>query len=499
MFNFRHQNPFAMKKLLSSILCLLSFSLLAQDYQLFKSGSNVVFTDSVKAFSVAFDSVKLQNSDSIYYNFSTVRDTFSNFNTDTCQFWGQDWAIIQDKATWLGAEVKDGNNGRYSFITLLKDTLNFDFNVNTTDSTLIFKDATQKFYLKYIKEQEGTVLNYTDELRHYEVIHTDSSGLRLNSELQGSEVIIGKELGLVQFFQIDQFPEILNPVYLLGHSKLDLGLYEITEADVYDYQIGDEIQYSKYVYDDFQNFQENYHYFEKFEILSRVDGSDSVLYQAERTIYSRDFNTSVTDNVRLSYSKNKIIQKLPFEIYDANRRSLSYQNYDGINLWNYKIQPDLSLFYCELENCWGTYDTGGPLADYENNYTLGVGPSWWSFYIRGGDGSISRGERIGYFKKNGNVWGKEVVLGIKESFQNMKLTISPNPMANRATIRTTEMLNNASLMVTDLTGRNVLQVEGIIGNSINLRTSNLPNGFYLLQLIQNNRTIGLDKFVVQHK
>lgn len=80
-----------------------------------------------------------------------------------------------------------------------------------------------------------------------------------------------------------------------------------------------------------------------------------------------------------------------------------------------------------------------------------------------------------------------------------QLSIYPNPTTGHATIQTFQYLTNASLTIYNVNGQVVGQLEHLNGQMIDFHRHNLPEGLYLIRLIQEDRIIATDRIVVADK
>lgn len=99
--------------------------------------------------------------------------------------------------------------------------------------------------MKGLGEEVTEILGIPDTIRKFRISHYDAEGNPINSALHYHEIITGKKLGLISFFRIDQFPETLLPLELVGDTEPETGLTQIIYADIHDYQPGDVIQYRR--------------------------------------------------------------------------------------------------------------------------------------------------------------------------------------------------------------------------------------------------------------
>jgi len=482
-----------MKKYLTLLFILISCQIFGQNYKIFNASSKKLFTDSVRTFSIYFDSVKYDGIDSIYYNFSTIADTLSP--SDSCNWWGGQSCEKQNKPVWVGKKINYNNHGLYQFFPISGDTLSFDFTKNIGDTSIFYKDAAQKFFIVYEKFDTMTVLNYYDSARFYKILHTDLAGNNINSPLNGKKIIIDKNLGLIQFFQVDSFPQLLKPFYLIGNGSPDCGLFQLTDEIVYDFQPGDEIQFSNYKYQPGgppPPWTWSYHI--KYVFLTRIVTIDSLKYKIIRTTYDNNTYQTKTDTTILKYYRHNLIFKIPFEYFDGNNRRLYLSSYCGMKLWTYNINPNPYIGYCVKENCWGGIDTGGPMPTSNYTYIAGLGEDWQSNLVQPPPSGYESGSHILYFKKNGIPCGSEVT-GTNEITTQPFLLISPNPFSTQTTLHADIFFYNASLTVYNSVGQQVKQIKNISGQTFTFSRDNLPSGLYFLRLTEDKK-IFADKIVI---
>ena len=77
------------------------------------------------------------------------------------------------------------------------------------------------------------------------------------------------------------------------------------------------------------------------------------------------------------------------------------------------------------------------------------------------------------------------------------LKIYPNPMTSIATVLLKNSVENAFALVYNSMGQQVYQIKNISGNSFLIDKADLSNGFYYLQLMENNKIVATKKFVIK--
>lgn len=88
--------------------------------------------------------------------------------------------------------------------------------------------------------------------------------------------------------------------------------------------------------------------------------------------------------------------------------------------------------------------------------------------------------------------------GINEYTVNKNITISihPNPVSTSTNIHFSKSVQNATLKITNVKGQEIKTISSVFGNSIEMDRENLSNGIYIIQLIQNDKIISVNKFIV---
>lgn len=490
-----------MKLLLAISLLIFSFFAVGQQYKLFNASTHKTFTNYPlpdSTMSIAFDSVNLTGADSVYYNFTQPGIMITSNN---CQFWGGPQCIKQDFPTWPGSKIVFNNSNNYKFYTNSGEVLNFNFTVNAGQPAIFYENATEKFFFTFTHTDTLTVLGITDSARFYTISHTNISGTTINSLLNGKNIIIAKNLGLVQFFQVDFFPHTLNPLYLLGQQSPELGINALTNAMLYDYEIGDVFQYREQQLYNYSPPEWNYDRFIRYTILSKNYTADSIMYLANKYVFDKGASTANNDQVTLKYKTNGIVTQAPFEYTNPDaylfiNRFMRFEDYCDASRWTYHEKPEYSLGYCENENCWGARDSQGP-PPYENTiYTCGLGIykseySEFAFYPTD-PGRYYLKELI-YYKKNGISCGNEAFVGLdkKTEFDDF-LSVYPIPSGEFITVETSAP-EGGILSISTITGKKIYKQQ-LFNKTTKIEISQFNSGLYLITL-NSGKSVSVRKFI----
>jgi len=473
------------------VFLFISFSFLGfgQEYKLFHSGSILLYTSDTlpkPTFGIAFDSVHLSGTDSIYFNYTFMR--WELFQSDTCEFWPGNSCYPQEIPSWIGKKAIYDNVGKYSFITSDNDTIILDFNTLIGDSLSFYEDAEQQFFMIANGIDTSTILDVFDSVRSYSIAHYDYLGNTINSPLNGKIIAVGKNIGLIDFFRIDSFPDVLEAVSLIGHIGYSSGLIALTNEVVYDHQPGDIIQYHDFKIRWDGPPWENYNNYVTHTFIERWDTQDSIIYLVERLTYNTDSVHLMLDTIKLKYKKDKIIAQAPFNKINQAHILITSRfykpEYCGLPLWTYQAIPEY-LVYCEWDNCWGPYDIPGPPPSEEEKYVCGLGlyldrssifappPEGYTFY---------RG--IVYFMKNDVECGNQVIVNIENPlFSESEILIYPNPARDKFEVWSLE-LGVELIEVYDLTGKKLIEKHIPAGNNnIEVDVSGIEPGMYICRIM----------------
>jgi len=481
-------------KLLLLLYIFSATSLFAQNYQLFNADTKKLFTtypDPTLAYSLAFDSVVGTGSNMVYYNFPGLDPEI--YESDICMFWTGNYCYQQNIPTWTGEKIVFSTPETYTFFNLPDEPLTFDFGIGAGDTLVFYSDPVQKFLLTKIGTDSINLFGIEDSARFFRIHHTDLQGNTIYSPLNDQEIIIGKNLGLVQWFQVDSFPEVLKPLRIMGLTLPAGGFYQLTNEILYDYQPGDEFQvheYSNYYMPVPPEYE--YNCYRHYTCLTKSIAPDSLIYEFRRHTIVVDSALEYTDTVRLAWLRSDVIKDIPFERFDGSFRTLSIEAYNEHKLWKYTVHTTEGWEYCVEENCWGFGDTGGPPGEWEMEYVIGLGIFTDHNFVTDPQG-YTKMNQIVYFKKDGIPWGS-LVVGIDESTDfDSQITLKPIPATDQLTISSSVPIKE--LIIYDLKGSNLLSAP-VSSREYSLNLSFLKSGFYLAGIVLENDVLVTKKMVV---
>lgn len=450
----------------------------AQSFAPFTANGRQLFAslDHHRTFSIAFDSTQVNGDTTSYFNFRTVSDTWVPSN---CPWWGGPECRPMDVPTWAGQRIDAAADGGHRFHNVWNEPLHVPFQTDPQDTVVMYTDAAQKFLLVYETEFFMSNLGLVENTRQWRILHRDLLGNTIPSALNDYPIQVGETAGLLRFFRVDSFPQVLEPVELIGRTSPDLGFHSVTPALLHDHQPGDEIQFHETYYMQMGPPWNNYDRYRKYTFLTRQPVLDAVQYSVRQEVFNTGSLDLVVDTITLSYDQTTILATIPFERFDGTQPVLTEVALCGLPLWSYTTFPNQGVAYCEEEHCWGPYDTNGPPPNGQDQEVLGLGRFDHASYILSPNG-YSQYDNIVYFKKNGVECLSEVVMGLEPAPPGEPaMTLAPNPSIGTVTLTSRSMMTGAEVL--DVQGRVVASasIDGV-QSTMDLQAS--PAGAYVVRV-----------------
>lgn len=485
-----------MKKAIIFLLFLAPLILFGQDYKLLTATSKKLYSTVSQpqtAYSMSIESAKMSETDSVYYNFFELDNELTE--SDTCFFWGEGpFCYKQNRPGWLGPRIEFDNQFSYRFFNLNNDTLHFSFNTEVDGPIPFYSDSIQEFSILYEKDDTLTLLGVADSARYFKILHADLDGNLIDSPLNGYELIISKQFGLENFFEVDSFPSVLKPVKLIGNVSPNAGLYLMTNETVYNFEVGDEVQYMEYSWYESPMPPEFYYTrYRKFIFLEKEITDDLLIYKVRQELFYKDSVGIEIKTLNKDYLRSDTIAKIPFEKFNILNRSLKEVDYCGKFFWTYSIDGYEGEWFCGADTCWGTGDTFGPPDKLHTSYVFGLGLYSDSRKDPYPDGYDLHDEII-YFKKDGTECGTEVVVTVNEN-KALKdnITVSPNPVRDEATISSPIIINEIDVISSS--GKKLFS-KILSGKQNKINMTGFENDVYFLRLKLITGQVIIKKIIV---
>lgn len=414
--------------ILVSLTVLTSQGSTAQDFAPFSPSSRKLFAnaDHDQVFSLVFDSVASNSDTASFYNFHTKRDVLLPSN---CGWWTGQECWPMDAPTWAGAEIKVAPNGTHVFHSAFVGDapITLAFSTVPGSETFMAEAIDQEFLMAYDGTFTLDILGQTEVVRQWTILHQDQFGNAIASPLNGAHIRVGENLGLIDFFRVDSFPLILEPIELVGQASPALGLFEITPAVLEDHQPGDEVQFHEthdlYIGPPWADYDR----YRKYVYLTREETPSAVVYTVRQEVFDAGGTEVTVDTITLQADRTTLLGAIPFERFNGAWPHLREGDYCGTPMWAFTQPLHNGIDYCADENCYGGTDTGGPPVEGATTYVVGLGVMDLVEYVYSPYGYTTH-HTIVYFKKNGTECFQEVMTGsgqtgaVQRTFQ-----LAPNP------------------------------------------------------------------------
>ena len=363
-----------------------------------------------------------------------------------------------------------------------------DFEQQAGDSALFFTAAqNDKFYLKYEGIQAGIVLGQAENLKVFRILHYDSIGNPMQTPLHNFEIKIGEHLGLVSFFDVFNFPVEETPLLLKGQTNPPLGYFQMTLGEVFDWHVGDVLQY-KGTYSLPPGQNQSSTSFSQYTVIDRMEENDTV------KIYFDVVSSSIKPSpwfgtFNISYSNPLVFNKKAslidfpynkaffwdFDMYYADSVSYCGTDHEGLSL------TGRFHYFCAACACFGPADGDGQFIAIAD-WVKGFGITSRAFVPYGYIGTINRNASLVYSNINGLACGNFIPnIGISESNTN-EFELWPNP----ATDILHTSISFERVTVYDANGRSI-QMMSQPGNSLDI--SFLADGFYVLEFLVDAKRV----------
>jgi hypothetical protein len=502
-----------MKKYFLSILSiLLTLPVFSQDYNCFQTGRNY-FVDSFDYLrAIRIDSIVSAGGNTIYYPFHTPRGNyFSNPNLD---FTG---------GSWLGKRVIKTTDGTYYFDNIWNDTTVIKTQANVGDSWMFFNDTTSRYYMALLQSRDTmTVLGSLDSIKTILITAHDISGIVQSDPVDSFQIILSKNHGFVQIFDLYTFPyhpanapynndidyflsKIVSLGGLSGPTRASLiftlvnfqnptiqQLYNWSAGDVYEYvYCGGEYPlpvcdpYGEIGYDSVTNVINNgstteYDFTGFINTLNGTPINPSGY--TTHVIPFGSFNTSNTLLIDTLYMPEQYHTQSEyfFQYYSPNDTSFCYKS------------SRYSWYSSSLSG--STYNS---FIEFADHYIYKMGLGLVEKFNSSADANFMVYDTaLIYCKRNNDGCGNFINLGLQTNNFSQVFKIYPNPATDELYIE--EPINDKfSYIMYNVLGQKVLNADNVYEKSI-INVAALPTGMYYLTITDNTGRQTTSKISIRH-
>lgn len=481
-----------MKSVLLPFLLIFSIAQIsAQDYKVvfpFRAQFFALSNQNIYPPQPSWSPVKVLYLDSSYsstgttdfFNFNTWKDTATMFDP-TC--------IDANAPSWIGKQVSEMTNGYTLLYNYTGDTIYIKTDAAVND-TFNFMSLTSSGYVRAHLDSIAWMqqAGIQDSVKCYSFTAYDSSGsINPNHPLSGTGIQLSKSNG---FFKTLNFRDL--PDYPFDLFRID-SVPMITQADIYNFDVGDEFEYYYQCYSIFSNYPP----VESFiRILGKYFSSNMDTVYYHRYWASRGFipnpNGSPPYIQQVTVSEDTIHYYIPNTLLFTTFPEENKYTIDSNSIDMYTLRKDSSWHfgrpeYSEVNGFLGRFhpDSCIMFNHFEPSfYTYSYAPGLGLTYMESDE--ISQAgqdcqQRLSYYKKGNEISGTyvDLTVGIKNELGNPELSIYPNPVISYCHIDWPGTQHISSKLF-DLFGR-LIEAEQFDG-SYTLGMENLDSGIYLLSL-----------------
>jgi hypothetical protein len=234
---------------IAMLTCLGStLELRGQSYSMFQSDQQYFFSTqgqgSNEIRTVGFDSVTVSGNDSVLYTYRLIRDTIGS----SCAFLSNSWA---------GGVLVKQSNGDHLFTNIRNDTIRIKTQAEWNEHWISYQGAAGDYVVARIDSiGVWNTLGFSDSVKIIRMQHLDAFGVWQPSALDTLKIILSKEHGCLAMHSMLLFPDVsgldyysfyqeeLNQYYLTDNTSLNIGEGNFSYAEIYDFQVDDELHIS---------------------------------------------------------------------------------------------------------------------------------------------------------------------------------------------------------------------------------------------------------------
>lgn len=456
-----------------SLLCILLSSfpaMLSQNYRIINPDRDYYYHDLNHVIHI--DSVEGLGSDIRYHNYELI---------DFCD-------PPQDFPKWLSHPISVDTAGVFVFQNDSSESITLQSNSQLADTWTLYTYPNGEYLeAEHIATDWQSVLGILDSVKTLSLILRDTLGTPRSSDWNGKPFLLSKNHGLIRTYNLDRFPVDTTSYQLLGLTNPKLGQPGITDREIFDFEVGDEMQYAE----DYLTGSHSLQAYDRWIVLSKEIFPNSFRYEIEETrlrfleINGQIEATMSFDTVTKAYPTPQF-PKLPFEDTETDIVYWYSMNspYGGRTIrYNNLLEPD------EFLPCWqmalDIFPTFGVAGLGGNNFYTWVPWALFGSYV-----PI-------YYKKGGVEWGTpfDFSVGLAPDLTK-NITLSPNPFSNNLQISFPDNLAQpVNIELYDLNGKIQLSKKLSPGTESEINTTSLPAGLYLYRITATDGRFTTGKLV----
>ena len=474
------------------LLIILLKQVFAQNYKTVIPGDTTYFNGGTAV--IQLDSITNSGDTVMYHNFKMIRanDDFATYDLQG--------------ASWTGKNIMVLPNGINMFVNKESDTIFIKTNAELGEKWLFYTYSNGNYIEAEIASKtEEDFIGINDWVKTITLQLKTSDGTNVCGFINDKYLKISENYGFVRAFNFYEFPFDTNtgeewvelPAELELAGTSGLGYTNFGAAEIYNYDVGDEMHIKELQYGDDVTPAEKKQII--YKVISVLKSDNEANYSFDRC-YSYEYSDYQNpENSYIEYVHDTIDVNYDFTSAQMQQLgNLSYKPFFDGGFWTFMTGKSRCTYAFTGDDI---HHLSEVLFDpvYCNNYCKGLGGP---YYIRP-EFSLPPAERVLVYYKKGSVeWGTPYSceqLSVSKFYKKSKFVkISPNP-ANTYIYLSSEnyVCKNQKILITDISGKIYYRKTGKILNS-KIDISNFPSGIYILR-ISNNDFIETQKIVIQHK
>ncbi len=494
---------------------LLAFPVFGQNYRTVSTDSEVYF-DFKEATNLSYslygelvsrviltDSFQVINSDTIIYQRFNQEFEINHLSVydSVVQVYREIYCHAARDTGFLSYKTIIQNDGMDIFFNRFHDSIFIQTQSDLNDTWIFYQNPNGSYFeATVINIDNETFLGLTDSVKTISLQAKDSSGNIITSPYDTLDIKISQHYGLIQGFNFfrfpygtttgENYPSVINfkPIKIIGLPEYNKGIKNLTIADVYDYDIGDEFHWYNYVGYGDSNGSFRYKVYDLMTINNKFFSSngDSVYYDVywERyreykqeeywnNIFIHSFDTIYTKDTIVGYDISPNHQMNMFTLHQDSDSLTWIQTEDG----NKKVidYGDVSTW-----NTNGCFEPGEIRSAGSTTFHKGIGFT----YSYGGVGIPTEERTFLYYNKNGTTWGTPLnidslsTVSTKLIVKNgLNIKIFPNPTNNLLNFQFKEPIDNAEIRIYSSIGQ-LMTNQNIRNTDIQFEVSDWHSGMY---------------------
>lgn len=486
-----------MKKLLLALLLPVAAG--AQNFHTVQLNDTSWFSANVSSSNISFSAIHITSTSAI-----SGDSTFHNYAVNTHHVYNATCFILTD-TSWLGWPVVRRTSGADVFFNVHGDSIVIQTGAALNNSWHVFELGSGDYLQGTVTSiAMQTVLGQNDNVKTITLQALNASNQPIAHAFNGKTIQLSEHYGFVQAFNFYDFPNDPIERVLAGKSSIPAGMGNLTAAQIYDFNVGDQFDYQGQEFSPPPPFQPGFDTYRTRIVTAKTLNANSVQYT-----YSESFCKKYGTTIVSSYQNQTTNETIDYAFYDTtyffrylpealkapldtshnwtsfmDEGSLYYQD---PGMYNGRLQRTYDRIwpygYDSVQHCWsGLTVSFGPCDSWHNKYAAGLGKvfdmptNYCTNYF------------LVYYQKGNETWGTplnwSVIMGIPEQAEaGQYLHVFPVPAKNEAMLELPEGRGTKEITIFNSIGAVVQKISWPSGSlTYRLPLESLAPGVYSVRV-----------------